>query len=87
MAQMQWQHDKGHLSKTRMLRHISLTSCNIQPVKTWACHKFCWPASSADLVGRPGLFLEDGKKTNFNYSHLGIQEEWGGGGAREGSKV
>lgn len=50
-------------------------------------HKPSWPASGADLVGRPGLFLEDGNKTNFNYSHLGIREGWGGGGAKVGSKV
>lgn len=63
-----------------MLRHMSPTSWDIQPVETWAHHKSSWPASGADLLGRPGLFLEDGNKTNFNYSHLGIREGRGGVG-------
>lgn len=58
------------------------TSWDTQPDKTWTCHKLGWLASGADLVRRPGLFLEDGNKTNFNYSHLGI----GRGGARVAPK-
>lgn len=88
MVQMLWPTwQRPPERSTSMLRHIYPTSWDIQPVKTWVCHKSSWPASGADLVGRPGLFLEDGKKTNFNYSHLGIREGLGRGWRQRGSEI